>query len=333
MGEQIDWRLPGERALLMAVTANLPDDLPKLVYADWLEERGDERSHFLRAFVQAAKTMDYADFRQSIDKLPSEWLSLIGYFLLSEAVFEKVPEVKDRLLRFARPALRMNTSEMADDDITEGCSKIGGLPDLPPGFPWVPGGDCHAIYNDDTGGTDRLAGFVAQVNCAEIAHTIAAKDLPETGLLSFFCFQDMENDKPDSIGVKAIYFPNSSNLVRTEPPKPLTEGNGIIPPLLLTFEETLDLPEDWGGPWESELNPEENKQIGNVLDNIHEVNFDNMLGYGKSTSGGDPTPHKDSRHLILLANAAGCRLHIQIDQTDLTARNFDKIRLQWVDFD
>jgi uncharacterized protein (TIGR02996 family) len=32
--------LPGERERLAAVVANLPDDAPKLVYADWLEERG-----------------------------------------------------------------------------------------------------------------------------------------------------------------------------------------------------------------------------------------------------------------------------------------------------
>ena len=56
----------------------------------------------------------------------------------------------------------------------------------PPWFPWPPGGDCHAIYNDDTGGTDRLAGFLAQINFAEVAHTHAAKDLPDAGVLSFF---------------------------------------------------------------------------------------------------------------------------------------------------
>ena len=41
--------LAGERDWLAAVVADLADDAPKLVYADWLEERGDERSDFLRA--------------------------------------------------------------------------------------------------------------------------------------------------------------------------------------------------------------------------------------------------------------------------------------------
>jgi len=29
----------------------------------------------------------------------------------------------------------------------------------------------------------------------------------------------------------------------------------------------------------------------------------------------------------------GCRLHIQIREGDLTARDFDKIKLIWADFD
>ena len=47
----------------------------------------------------------------------------------------------------------------------------------------------------------------------------------------------------------------------------------------------------------------------------------------------DPTPSKQSRHLILLENAAGCRLHIQLHQDALAVRDFNKITLNWVDFD
>jgi hypothetical protein len=35
----------------------------------------------------------------------------------------------------------------------------------------------------------------------------------------------------------------------------------------------------------------------------------------------------------VLENAAGCRLHIQLGEDDLAARNFDRITLSWVDFD
>ena len=58
-----------------------------------------------------------------------------------------------------------------------------------------------------------------------------------------------------------------------------------------------------------------------------------MLGYARGTSGDDPTPSRESRHLIVLQNAVECQLHIQISQADLAARNFDGITLNWVDFD
>jgi uncharacterized protein (TIGR02996 family) len=40
-----------EDAFLKAIQANPADDLSRLVYADWLEERGDARSEFLRVHV------------------------------------------------------------------------------------------------------------------------------------------------------------------------------------------------------------------------------------------------------------------------------------------
>jgi uncharacterized protein (TIGR02996 family) len=326
--------LPGERDWLAAVVADLADDAPKLVYADWLEEQGDDRSDFLRAFVAASRSMNPADFPEA-KGLPEEWLELIGYRLLERVAAERVPKLKERVLRLARPALRMKKGPADERKIAVGASKIGGLPDLPPRFPWPPGGDCHAIYNDDTGGTDRLAGFLAQVNFAEIAGTQAARDLPETGVLSFFCFQDIENDNPDAIGAKALFFPDPVSLVRTSPPRDLTEGNTVMAAQRLTFEETLDLPEAYGGPWSKDLTPDPDSDADYraVLDHFRTLNFENVLGYARATSGGDPTPSRQSRHLILLENAAECRLHIQISQDDLEARRFDRITLNWVDFD
>jgi uncharacterized protein (TIGR02996 family) len=324
--------LAGEREWLATVVANLADDTSKLVYADWLEERGDERAHFLRAFVAASKSMEPSAFLRA-KGLPEEWLELIGYRLLERVATEKLPELKDRVLRLARPALRMKKVAAKDGKIAIGASKIGGLPDLPLGFAWPPGGDCHAIYNDDTGGTEELAGFLAQINFAEIANTQAAKDLPDSGVLSFFCFQDIENDNPDAIGVKAVFFPDPTILVRTKPPRKLTDGNETMPPHRLTFEETLDLPTGFGGPWSKELQADPNADYDGVLDHFRTLNFQNFLGYARATTGSDPTPSKKSRHLIMLENAAGCRLHIQLSQADLTARKFDKITLNWVDFD
>jgi hypothetical protein len=265
--------------------------------------------------------------------LPEEWLELIGFRLVERLADAGFDELKDPVLRLARPALRMKKGEPGGQPIAARGSKIGGLPDLPPGFPWPRGEECRAIYNDDTVGIDRLAGFLAQVSFAEIADTQAARELPKVGVLSFFCFEDVENDNPDVIGAKAIYFPDPAVLVRTEPPGELTEGNEVIDERHLPFAETLDLPESEGGPWSAELTPDPDADYREVFDYFREVNFENFLGYGRATTGFDPTPSKESRHLIVLENAAGARLHIQLGQDDLAARDFDRITLSWVDFD
>jgi uncharacterized protein (TIGR02996 family) len=42
-----------ERAFLLAILERPADDAPKLIYADWLEERGDPRGEFLRGVVKS----------------------------------------------------------------------------------------------------------------------------------------------------------------------------------------------------------------------------------------------------------------------------------------
>lgn len=47
-----------EEALLAAIAAAPADALPRLVYADWLEERGDKRAEFIRLQHQLADVLD-----------------------------------------------------------------------------------------------------------------------------------------------------------------------------------------------------------------------------------------------------------------------------------
>jgi uncharacterized protein (TIGR02996 family) len=325
--------LEGESEWLALVLANLLDDNAKLVYADWLQERGDDRAAFLRGFVGAARTRNPRDLPEPKPHHSEEWLELIGFRLVERIARSGQPELKEPALRLARPALRMVQTEADDEQLGVGASKIGGMPDLPPGYAWPLGKECRATYNEDTSRVKRLAGFLAQVNLADVSHTRAARDLPKSGLLSFFCFQDIKNDNPDLIGVREVYLPDAAGIVRTRPPKELTEGNDEMPEARLTFAETLDLPERSSGPWAGELQPNPGADYSDVLDHFRELNFNNLLGYGRATSGDDPTPSKDDRHLILLENSVGCRVHIQIHKGDLAARDFDKIKLVWVDFD
>jgi len=47
--------MPTEDAFLAAITANPADDLPRLVYADWLDERDDPRGAFVRLHAELRK--------------------------------------------------------------------------------------------------------------------------------------------------------------------------------------------------------------------------------------------------------------------------------------
>jgi|GEM_PF-1141995 len=355
--------LDGERDRLAAVVADLGGDAPRLAYADWLESRDPGRARFLRDFVRASASMEPDDFPRA-EGLPEEWLELIGFRLLERLADADVPELKDAALRLARPALRIRRSAAAsprrdderlrprwmnhalgflrsappikpsDDEggeIAVGASRIGGLPDLPPGFRWPRAADCRAIYIDEVEGGDGPAGFLGQIDLAEIAGTHAARDLPAAGVLSFFCYQGDE-DHPDQIGAKAVFFPDASVLVRTEPPEEPSASNAVMPPRRLGFEETLDLPEYASGPWSGEITPDPRVRH-DALDDLLLRNHDNLLGYGRATTGDDPTSSKESRHLVILQNAAECWLHIQIGRDALAARDFDRITLCWVDFD
>src|SRR4051794_40504879 len=46
-----------EEAFLQEIAANPEDDTPRLIFADWLEERGDSQAEFIRAQCAAARSM------------------------------------------------------------------------------------------------------------------------------------------------------------------------------------------------------------------------------------------------------------------------------------
>jgi uncharacterized protein (TIGR02996 family) len=58
---------PQERALLEAVQAESDDDGLRLAYADWLEERGDPRSEYLRVEVQLANRIEEPSHRLALE--------------------------------------------------------------------------------------------------------------------------------------------------------------------------------------------------------------------------------------------------------------------------
>jgi uncharacterized protein (TIGR02996 family) len=63
---------PQERAFLEALQAESEDDGLRLVYADWLEERGDPRSEYLRVEVQLANRIEDPRRRLALEARLSE---------------------------------------------------------------------------------------------------------------------------------------------------------------------------------------------------------------------------------------------------------------------
>ena len=104
--KHVDGLFPSlEVAFLHAIHANVGDSTPKLVYADWLEERGDPRGQLLRAEVERLKKEGprrmwaEKNYRQDIPSgyVPHE--DMIWYWRRLAEVPEMTPEDREyRLL-------------------------------------------------------------------------------------------------------------------------------------------------------------------------------------------------------------------------------------------
>jgi len=132
--------------------------------------------------------------------------------------------------------------------------------------------------------------------------------------------------------VKCFYFENLAELERQAQPKDLSEANQVINEQKINLIETYDFPGTYDGPWSEEI--ESNfKHLEDLFYHYRNLNFENMMGYGRSTTGGDPTESKEDQHLIILENAYESRVHVQIPIDQLANKNFEEIKLSWVDFD
>jgi uncharacterized protein (TIGR02996 family) len=223
-------RTPDEYGLLAAVLANPADDLPKLVYADWLDEQTDPRGLFLRQWLQ---------WRKDGGKLPKPpkgavkpWLSLLGFDLdRALATLDELPKWAGKIRGALKPGLDVKTRRVkADKVIPVGASKVGGCPDLPAGTTWP--------TNDD-----NVMAFLAQWNLDELAASPAASPLPRTGLLSFFVdlqpyLDDVYDEPPPG---RVLYTPDTGDLVRLKAPKELPK-ECRLKPCAVTFSERATVP-------------------------------------------------------------------------------------------
>ena len=218
--------LPGEADLLAAVVANLADDTPKLVYADWLEEHDDPaRAAYLRAFVAALRSGDPLPPGKPF---PEPWRDLVGVSLVWAARSYLLGRHAGRLLGLARPGFLADAKRVADTKLPVGASKFGGAPDLP--------GDIDWPANDD----DAPLAFLGQVNLADVAPSPAARDLPAEGILSVF-YDAAEDDYVEEADGWRVFLLPAAAVARRDPPAELPD-EARFRACRLTFAEVLMLP-------------------------------------------------------------------------------------------
>jgi uncharacterized protein YwqG len=255
-----------------------------------------------------------------------------------------------------RPSIRIRTREGAEDAIEVGASKLGGLPDLPPGFEWPrwPGRPHRRAanaanpepmpenYEDRDYHRDGPMCFLGQFRMADVAPYDVEGVLPPTGMLYVFCalWVDALGCSEDDRGAWRVIHRDgdASDLRRTPPP---SDTSRPLPCADVAFFEELTLPHidmspeyQWLG-----LSPEEHDRYYDFLmDQMHahpwqDTPTHRLLGWPEVVQGDmRPEGHHDWRLLLQIDTDNRARLHWQaggrgyflIREVDLRARNFDE---------
>lgn len=163
--------------------------------------------------------------------------------------------VAPRLQALARPAIRLHLGISDEDRIPIGVSKLGGLPDLPPGLTWPVSGPDGPPNGPEAFGGDVIAlPFIAQIRMADLVPYDVGGLLPSAGMLWLF-FNDVGQGGDRRSGYtgpancRALFAPGvPTPLARVAPPTALpvdATGRQGQPFLArtLTFSSELMLPE------------------------------------------------------------------------------------------
>jgi uncharacterized protein YwqG len=151
------------------------------------------------------------------------------------------------------PSIRMHVGGTLDDPaFLLGSSRIGGVPDLPPGVDWprvqVPEAirDKPAMlrhYALDAPitslGEERALPFLCQISLAEVASLDLQRVLPQRGLLLFFfdanlemgieVFGDASPEKRDTRAWRVVYVEDPGHLQRAAFPHDLAQEQRFAP--------------------------------------------------------------------------------------------------------
>lgn len=336
--------LPEEDQYLASVLQDLTNTSALGIYADWLEDQGDEdRSLFVRSYSQSLQSG--SDFPEPAD-FPIAWLDIIGYRIAKACCENSLADERFHLLKLAQPALKFDEESDYPDDLQEdtfpvGASKRFGLPDLPEGTAWPRQKDCTATYDPESGiEPETPCGFVAQINCQDLEGTLLGQHFPSHGLISIFaCGEFEEIGMYDGL---VTFTPDTSTLVRMEAPAELIgdeadEANRLAEPEAFQFTECLELPDPgaescfeqirWG------YDDPRSDHFEKVREAVDQQSLHSIGGFTQATSGDDPFPDQDWCKLIAIQAATESRFHFCIKKDALKAGDFSNTNLVWIDFD
>ena len=173
-----------------------------------------------------------------------EEMGLLPYQDPEDAVLESedddLSEFKDKLRLIGRNSIRLDI--MGESSCTVGCTKFGGVPDVPDGFTWP-------VFETDTYVDEQVKprplAFLAQFNCAELKRLDKDRLLPHTGLLSFFYELESQRwgfDPKDKGCSKVFWFPDIENLSPAVFPENL-ENDFRLPAINITMCKEKSFPD------------------------------------------------------------------------------------------
>jgi len=152
-------------------------------------------------------------------------------------------------MRLLKPMIKNSVRVSYDENFTGkvpvGRSKIGGKPDLPPGFEWFYYAGV-TYETEDEEPQNRPLSFLVQINCLEARKFDKNSLLPKKGMLYFFYELETQTwgfDPKDKGSAKVYYYPGDvKELKRTNFPSDLSEENQI-PEVPILFSAKKDLPD------------------------------------------------------------------------------------------
>jgi uncharacterized protein (TIGR02996 family) len=123
-----------DEGFLQAIAAAPNDDAPRLVYADWLDERGDDRGNYLRVIMLVVERVrsgiTWEDLSQTFeiacDRAPTDWQTQVGpWFAVTIDTIK--PEKKiaaTKTIRACTPRGLSEAKAVVDEVLAKGSSVV-----------------------------------------------------------------------------------------------------------------------------------------------------------------------------------------------------------------